>query len=104
MDTTGHLWVGALANFNFQLEYQKGQDNTVADTLSWITTCLGLEAMQSILNGAALGTAQRAEGDDPAVVEGDQEMEKEVCVAARQVLVWNACHQLGCSSKRWTLN
>ena len=24
LDTTGHQWVGALAKFNFQLEYQKG--------------------------------------------------------------------------------
>ena len=31
LDVTGHQWVGALARFNFQLEYQKGRDNTVAD-------------------------------------------------------------------------
>ena len=29
LDATGHQWVGALVRFNFQLEYQKGQDNTV---------------------------------------------------------------------------
>ena len=34
LDPTGHQWVGALAKFNFQLEYQKGQDNVVADALS----------------------------------------------------------------------
>ena len=45
LDATGHQWVGALAKFDFQLEYQKGQDNTVADVLSQITTCLSLEAM-----------------------------------------------------------
>ena len=39
LDTTGHQWVGAIAKFNFWLEYQKGQDNTVADMLSQITTC-----------------------------------------------------------------
>ena len=38
--------------------------------------------MQSILDGVSLGAAQRAEGDDPAVVEGDHEIEKEVCVTA----------------------
>ena len=38
--------------------------------------------MQSILDGATLGAAQRAEGDDPAMVEGNQEIEKEVCVTA----------------------
>ena len=60
LDATGHQWVGALAKFNFQLEYQKGQDNTVADVLSQITTHLGPEAMQSILDGVTLGAAQRA--------------------------------------------
>ena len=34
LDATGHRWVGALARFNFQLEYQKGPDNTVVDALS----------------------------------------------------------------------
>ena len=55
--------------------------------LSWITTHLGLEAVQSVLDGATLGATQRAEGDDPAVVEGDQEKEKEVWVTAGWVLV-----------------
>ena len=44
----------------------------MADVLSQITTRLGPEAVQSILDGATLGAAQRAEGEDPAVVEGDQ--------------------------------
>ena len=48
----------------------------MADMLSQITTCLGLEAMQSILDGATLGATQRAEGDDPATIDGDQEKEK----------------------------
>ena len=34
--------------------------------------------MQAILYGATLGASQRAEGEDPAVIEGDQEKEKEV--------------------------
>ena len=87
LDATGHQWVGALAKFNFWLEYQKGWDNTVADVLSQITACLGPETGQSILDGVTLGATQRAEGDDPAVVEGDHDIEKEVCVAAGWVLV-----------------
>ena len=43
--------------------------------------------MQSILDGATLGATQRAEGDDPAMVEGDHENEREVHVTAEQVLV-----------------
>ena len=50
--------------------------------LSQITTCLSPEAMQSVLDGVTLGATQRAEGDDPAMVEGDQNIEKEVCVTA----------------------
>ena len=34
LDATSHQWVGALVPFNFELEYQKGCDYTVADTLS----------------------------------------------------------------------
>ena len=75
LDATGHWWVGALARFNFQLEYQKGQDNTVADMLSWITTCLSLEAMQSVFDGISLGATHRVEGHDPGVVEGDYGLE-----------------------------
>ena len=74
--------MGALAKFNFWLEYQKGQDNAVADTLSQITTHLGLEVVQAILDGPTIGAPQRAEGEGPAVIKGDQQKEKEVCTAA----------------------
>ena len=61
LDATGHWWVGALVRFNFQLEYQKVQDNIIADVLSWITAHLGPKVAQSILGGVILGTAHRAE-------------------------------------------
>ena len=72
LDATGHCWVSALAKYDFQLEYQKGQDNAVADTLSWVTTHLEPEAVQAILDGAAMGASQRAERENPAVIENDQ--------------------------------
>ena len=34
LDATGHRWVGTLASFQFELEYQKGTDNRAVDTLS----------------------------------------------------------------------
>ena len=34
-----------------------------------------------MLDGVTLGATQRVEGDDPAVVEGDHNIGKEVCVA-----------------------
>ena len=37
LDAMGHRWVSTLASFEFSLEYKKGVDNGVADTLSWIS-------------------------------------------------------------------
>ena len=54
----------------------------MTDVLSQITTHLGSEAVQAILDGATLGASQRAEGEDPAMIKGDQEKEKEVQVMA----------------------
>ena len=48
---------------------------------------LGPEAVQAILDGATVGTSQRAERENPAIIEGDQQLEKEVQVATGQVLV-----------------
>ena len=43
--------------------------------------------MQAILDGATIGSSQRAEGEDPAVIKGDQQRKKEAQVTAGQVLV-----------------
>ena len=59
----------------------------MADALSQVTTCLELEAVQAVLDGATVGTSQRAEGENPAVIESDQQLEKEVWVTAGQILV-----------------
>ena len=37
LDVMGHQWVCVLAQSNFELEYQKGCNNTVANTLSQVT-------------------------------------------------------------------
>ena len=57
------------------------------DALSQITTHLGPEAVQSILDGVTLGAAQRAERDNPAMIEGDHDIEKGGSVTTVQVLV-----------------
>ena len=54
----------------------------MADALSRVTTCLEPEAVQAVLDGATVGTSQRAEGENTAIIEGDQQLEKEVWVAA----------------------
>ena len=40
--------------------------------LSWVMAHLGLEAVQAILDGATVGTSQRAERENPAIIKGDQ--------------------------------
>ena len=87
LDATGHCWVSALAKYDFWLEYQKGWDNAVADALSQVTTHLKPEAVQAILDGAAVCASQRAERENPAIIKNDQWLEQEVWVAAGQVLV-----------------
>ena len=59
----------------------------MADALSWVTSHLDPEVVQAVLVGAAVGTSQRAEGENPSVIEGDQQLEQQVWVAAGQVLV-----------------
>ena len=53
----------------------------MTDALSQVTTHLRPEAVQAILDGATMGASQRVEGENPAIIESDQQMEKEVRVA-----------------------
>ena len=71
LDATGHCWVSALAKYDFQLEYQKGRDNAAADALSQVTTGLQPEAVQAVLDGAAMGASQRVEKESPAIIENN---------------------------------
>ena len=87
LDATGHWWVGALAKFTFQLENRKGHDNTVADVLNQVTTCLDPDMVRSILDGVTLGAVHQAEVHDPTIVKGDHGLEQEVCVATGCALV-----------------
>ena len=59
----------------------------MADALSWVMAHLELEAVPAILYGATVGTSQRAERENPAIIESDQQLEQEVWVATGQVLV-----------------
>ena len=82
LDAMGCWWVGALVWFNFELEYQKGCDNMVADIRSQVTTWLNLETVKSILIGVAIGMAHHTKVHNLAMVEGNQHLEQEVCVTA----------------------
>ena len=54
----------------------------MADALSWVTACLRLEEVQAVLDGATMGTSQRANRENPAVIKSDQQLEREVWVTA----------------------
>ena len=56
LDAMGSLMGWCPVQFNFELEYQKGHDNTVADALSWVTTELDPDTVRSILNRVTLRT------------------------------------------------
>ena len=73
--------------FNFQLEYQKGCDNTVADVLIWVATHLDPDIVRSILDGVILRAAHQAKVHDPAIIEGDHGLEQEVHVAVGCTLI-----------------
>ena len=61
LDATGHRWVGALASFQFELEYQKGTDNGAVDALSWVPISHSQQIIQSLLEGVIIGAANRGE-------------------------------------------
>ena len=61
LDTTGHRWVGTLASFQFELEYQKGVNNGAVDALSQVPISHSWEIIQSLLEGVIIGVANRGE-------------------------------------------
>ena len=61
LDATGHQWVGTLASFQFELEYQKGTNNGAMDALSRVPINHSWQTIQSLLKGAIVGTSDRGE-------------------------------------------
>ena len=59
----------------------------MADALSQVMAHLKPEAVQTVLDWATVGTSQRAEGENPAIIKSNQQLEQEVQVTAGQVLV-----------------
>ena len=73
LDTTGHQWVSMLASFQFEFEYQKGADNGTANTLSWVPISHSQETIQSLLEGAIVGVADRGEAKASKELLGEHE-------------------------------
>ena len=56
-------WINELAKYDFSLEYQKGKNNTVANTLSQI----GEECLPDAEAGELLETVPIIPGDDTVI-------------------------------------
>ena len=63
LDATGYHWVGMLASFEFSLEYQKGMDNGAADMLSQVPVEHDHTTVQSLLEGAVIGTVDQGKAE-----------------------------------------
>ena len=61
LDAMGHHLVGALASFEFELEYQKGSENGVADALSCVPIRHDHGTMKSLIEGAVMGATSSCE-------------------------------------------
>ena len=81
LDATGHRWVGALASFQFELEYQKGTDNGAADTLSQVPISHSWQTVQSLLEGAIIRAADRGEAKaNEELLEENERLSREAKV------------------------
>ena len=98
LDAMGYWWVIALTQFNFELEYEKGHDNPVADTQSWVTTRLDPVTVRSILDRVTLGTACWSKVHDPAIVSGDHWLEQVVTTDwSKRYMLPQAMHLYKCT-------
>ena len=83
LDATGHRWVGMLASFQFELEYQKGADNGAADTLSQVPISHTRQTVQSLLKGVIVGASNRGEAEaNKGLLEEHEHLSREARVQA----------------------
>ena len=94
LDAVRHRWVGAMAGYNFDIEYVRRTDNKVADALSHVGGRLDEEAVKELLdqgtfrellNHAVRYGIPRAEADDPRVVEEHEKAEGEIIIQPRML-------------------
>ena len=86
LDATGHRWVRALASFQSELEYQKGADNGAADALSRVPISHSRQIVQSLLEGAIIGAADRGEAKaNEELLEKHEHLSREARVQATKL-------------------
>ena len=87
LDALGHRWVAALAGFNMKLEYLKGADNKIADTLSRLPPeKLDEDAVAELLDYAHNSHKPRAETANMNVIEEGERVDQEVIVRYSQIV------------------
>ena len=87
LDALGHPWVAALAEYNIKLEYLKGSDNKIADTLSRLPPeKLDEEAVAELLDYAWASHKPRAKMAIINVIEEGERVDQEVIVRYTQIV------------------
>ena len=87
LDPLGHRWVAALAGYNMKLEYLKGSDNKIADTLSQLPPeKLNEEAIAELLDYACASHKPWAEMANINVLEESERVDQEVIVRYTQIV------------------
>ena len=87
LDALGHRWVAALAGYNMKLEYLKGSDNKIADTLSWLPLeKLNEEAVAELLDYAHASHKPRAKTANINVLGESERVDQEVIVRYTQIM------------------
>ena len=87
LDALGHHWVAALAGYNIKLEYLKGSDNKIADTLSRLPQeKLDEEAIAELLDYAQTSHKPWAEAANINVIEEGEHVDQEVIVRYTEIV------------------
>ena len=94
LDAIGHRWVVAMAGYNLEIQYVRGSDNKVADTLSCVGEHLDEDDVKELLDQSAIKEllshamhygVPRAESNDPRVTQEHEKAEGEIIMQARML-------------------
>ena len=87
LDALSHRWVAALAGYNMKLEYLKGADNKIADTLSrLLPEKLDEHTVVELLDYAHNSHKPRAEMANMNIIEEGEHVDQEVIVRYNQIV------------------
>ena len=87
LDALGHHWVAALAGYNMKLEYLKGSDKKIADTLSQLPPeKLNEEAIAELFDYACASHKPQVKTANINVIEESEQVDQEVIVRYTQIV------------------